>query len=134
MDEPDDLVRVVDLPRDPWRGYPELYEYATFRDAVWGDVHTVKQLVVGIAHELWTLDPERLRSAPNGEFVVSERKPRKKCDRLPSGLWFYTGWAHRYLLEVAQEYVTASGLVDEVRVRLRDPALIPGEARQRPKI
>lgn len=122
MDEPDTLVRVVDLPRVPVRGYPEMFEYAVFEDEIWGEVRTVKQLLVRLAHELWTRDPDLLRSSEHGGFVQAERAPGKAHERLPSGLFLYTGWANQYLLQLSQEYVATFGLEDRVKVRLPDPA------------
>ena len=122
MDEPDDLVRVVDLPRLPLRGYPELFEYAVFEDATWGDVRTVKQLLVKLAHEFWTRDADLLRASEHGRFIRAERSPGKAHERLPSGLFLYTGWANQYLLQVAQEYIATFGLEDRVKVRMADVA------------
>lgn len=118
MDESDDLVRVVDLPLVAVRGYPELFEYAVFQDAMWGDVRTVKHLLVKLAHELWIRNAELLQSSEHGRFIRSERTPGKAHERLPSGLFLYTGWANQYLLQVAQEYITTFGLEDRVKVRL----------------
>lgn len=118
MDEPDNLVRVVDLPRVAVRGYPDLFEYAVFEDAMWGDVRTVKQLLTKLAHELWTRDPALLESSEYGRHVKAERTPGQAHVRLPSGLFIYTGWANQYLLQVAQDYIATFGLDDQVKVRM----------------
>jgi hypothetical protein len=121
MDQAHDLVRVVDLPLVGVRGYPTMFEYAIFEDAMWGDVKNVKQLLVKVAHELWTRDPDLLLSTEHGHFLRTKRSRGKSHERLPSGLYLYTGWANQYLLQVAQEFISAFAFDDSVRVRLVDP-------------
>lgn len=128
MDEPDDLVPLVDVPQKPIKGYPDMFKYATFRTddsrepQIWYDAKNVKQLLVRLAHELWLIDSERLRATKYGGHLQEERSPRQKYVRLPSGLFLYTGWSNQYLLEVAKEFTTAFALEDQVRVKLLDPA------------
>jgi hypothetical protein len=128
MTEPDELVPLVDVPQKPIKGYPDMFEYATFRTddsqepRTWYDAKNVKQLLVKLAHELWLIDPERLKATKYGGHLQKERSPRQKYVRLPSGLFLYTGWSNQYLLEVAKEFTIAFALEDQVRVKLLDPA------------
>ncbi len=125
MDQTQDLVRVVDLPLEPVRGYPDVFEYAVLDDAIWGDVQDAKQLLVRLAHELWTRDPAKLQSSEHGWMLRTERSPRQAHERLPSGLYLYTGWANQYLLQVAQEFIQTFGLDDRAKVRMIDPMQRP---------
>ena len=122
MTEADDLLKVVDLPRLPFRGYPSVFEYAEFNGALWGDVHTSKQLLVRLVDELCRIDYDKLKSAEYGRFVQSQRQPRKSYEKLANGQWLYTGWAHQYLLEVAQSLIAEFGLEDAVKVKPVTPA------------
>jgi hypothetical protein len=121
MDEDYDLVRVVDLPRQGVRGYPQMFDHAVFDGAVWGDVKTAKDLLVKIADELWKRDPERLRQSPHGWFFREKREPRERQVPLSSGMFLYTGWANQYLLEVAQEFISLFDLDDVAKVRMASP-------------
>lgn len=118
MDEPDDLVRVVDLERTPVRGYPDVFEYAVFKGEVWGEVRDVKGLLVNVVAALLKIDAERLMTHEYGWFVRKTREPGKSQERLPGGAWVYTGWSNRYLLAVVQELTTSFELDDEVKVKL----------------
>lgn len=118
--EASDLIRVVDLARPALRGYPEVFEHAEFRGALWGDVQTSKQLLVRLVQDLCQLDRGRVTDSQYGYLVRTTREPRKAHDRLSNGEWLYTGWAHQYLLEVAQTLVTEFGLEDHLRVKLID--------------
>jgi len=109
----DDLIKVVDLGRPALRGYPQVFEYAEFDGALWGEVHTSKQLLVHLVDELCRQDFASLKATEyGGRLIADSRQPRKSYERLGNGFWLYTGWAHQYLLEVAQSLLTELGHED----------------------
>lgn len=125
LDEPDDLVNVVDLVIPNTRTDAELFEYATYGDDVWGDVHTARELYRRVAETLYALDPQRFRSAPNGGHVSTVKVARTHM-KMRDGNWLYTAWWPSYLLEAARKWIHAFDLQDEFRVK-RLPDAIDGE-------
>src|SRR4051812_39575079 len=114
MDVSDDLVRIVDLPLVPTNmSDPDLFEYVDFRGEMWGDVRNVKQLLARISNQLWTEDSERFRATEYGWMVQDKRSPGKRYITLPNGRVLYAGWATQYLLEAAQDFITAFRLEDD---------------------
>ena len=129
MSEADELVRVVDLPRPPG-GMADLdvYEYATYRGEVWGDVHNVKDLATRVAATALALDAEKLRATENGHLVTTVRAPNTRYRQLPDGHLLYVAWATQYLLDVTQQYIRAFDLDDQIRVRMAEVADLPKTA------
>ena len=118
MDEPEELTRVVDLvvPHTS-NADPKRFEYAVFKGELWGDVHNIKTLHWRIVQALDRLDARRLRAAEYGNHVVPAKAPRH-VGPLDDGSSVYQGWWPSYLLPVAQSWITAFELDDEVMVRL----------------
>lgn len=119
--EPRNLVRVIDLDQPRTRhADPDRFEYAVFEGEIWPEVHNVKDLLRRVAPELWLRDPDRLAATENGrEMVTSTKVKHHRYADLPGGdHYLYTGWATKYLLAAAQEFVTAFQLEDEVTVKL----------------
>ena len=118
MDEQDELTRVVDLvvPHTS-NADPDRFEYAVFRDDLWGDVHNIKTLHWRIAQTLDRFDSARLRSTQFGSHIVLGKAPRH-VGPLDDGSYVYQGWWPSYLLPVAQDWITAFELDDEVKVKL----------------
>ena len=128
MDVEEDHVRVVDLERRPGgMADPDIFEYALFNTQVWGDVHNVKQLLTRLVRELVVVDRERLKATDNGGIIHSAKRPHTKYSpgRLPGGEYLYLAWATQYLLAAAQEFISAFGLEDQVKVKRAEPAELP---------
>ncbi|KGN29774.1 hypothetical protein N802_11365 [Knoellia sinensis KCTC 19936] len=121
MEAAENLVRVVDLPRDAKRGYPGMFEYVAFGDQIWGDVHTSKELLVRVANELRSVDPSLADQTEYAALFTSEKKPRQSFLTLNDGTYLYVGWAHQYLLNAAQQFIEAMRMADEARVKLSLP-------------
>ena len=118
MDTPDDLVRVVDLSIPYGMADPEIFEYVSFEGELWGDVHTIKELLARVGYTLWLRDSERFLATTQGGLVHKTRTPSTKYVVLPDGQLMYAAWATHYLLEAVQEALTTFGLDDLVRVKL----------------
>ena len=114
----EDLTRVVDLPDTMVRGYPAVFEYATCRDRVWDDVHTVKDLLAKVTQELWERDSERLLSSQYGDHLTNVKEPKKTYIQLPNGLYMYAGWSNRWLQGVVRSRIESFGAEDDFRVQL----------------
>jgi hypothetical protein len=124
MDEPEELTRMVDVSTPPINmADPDRFEYVVFRGQLWGDVHNVRTLHWRIAQALDAIDPARLRAAQYGGHITATKTPNTRYApiRLPDGSYIYSGWATKWLMEVAQAWVSAFALDDEVRVKLLEP-------------
>lgn len=126
MDEPEDMVRAVDLSRPSSPADPDIFEYVVFEDEIWGDVHRVRPFFERLCRTLWKRDPERFLSTESGSQLVSRGKVQgvRYIDLAP-GAFLYSNWWPNYLLSAAQDFITAFGLEDSVRVKLAEAADSP---------
>ena len=114
----DELVRIVDLSIPPGKADPDIFEYVLFEDALWGEIHDVRQLLTKVGYTLWLRDEGKFRATQLGKFIHEARTPRLTYVTLPDGQLMYAGWAPHFLLEAIQEALTDFGLADRVRAKL----------------
>ena len=123
--EEEDLVRVVDMPRQARRGlFNDQFEFARLGERQLGNVTGVKDLWLFIVGELWRTRRDELLA-----YAVTERSwplirdhhpPRERWATLDGGYFVFWGWAWQWLLAELQNLLQAFDLADKVRVKLRE--------------